>query len=56
MPGLSDVMGRLQANGRARIDSVTKAAVDDFRQQGVVPMLIHLGERFGRNNRQLIGR
>ena len=56
MAGIADVMGRLQSNARARIDSVTKGAVDDFRNNGVVPMLIGLGTRFGRNNRALIGR
>ena len=54
MPGLSDVMGRLQY--KQRIDSVTKQAVDDFRTKGVVDTLIGLGQRFGRNNRSLIGR
>ncbi|MGI0131260.1 MAG: hypothetical protein ACREDE_09100 [Thermoplasmata archaeon] len=54
MAGLSDMMNRLQY--KSRIDSVTKTAVDDFRSQGVVPMLIGLGTRFGRNNRALIGR
>lgn len=54
MTGLSDVMNRLQY--KARLDSVTKTAVDDFRSQGAVRMLLGLGERFGRNNRALIGR
>jgi len=54
MAGLSDVMNRLQY--KSRIDSVTKTAVDDLRNQGVVPMLIGLGTRFGANNRRLIGR
>ena len=52
MTGLSDVAGKLQY--RARIDSVTKQAVSDFRTRGAVPMLIGLGERFGSNNRALI--
>jgi len=56
MPGMGDVVGRLQTNVRDRIDSVTKSAVDDFRSRGVVPMLIGLGDRFGKNNRALIGR
>ena len=56
MPGMGDVVGRVTDNARARIDSVTKSAVDDFRTKGVVPMLINLGDRFGRNNRALIGR
>ena len=54
MTSVSDVVNRLQYKNR--IDSVTKGAVDDFRNQGVVPMLIGLGTRFGRNNRALIGR
>ena len=56
MPGMGDVVGRIQSNARDRIDSVTKNAVDDFRTRGVVPMLIGLGDRFGKNNRALIGR
>ena len=56
MPSMGDVVGRLQTNVHQRIDSVTKTAVDDFRTKGVVPMLIGLGDRFGRANRALIGR
>lgn len=54
MPELSDVMNRLAY--KDRIDSVTKTAVDDFRTKGVVDTLIGLGQRFGRNNRRVIGR
>jgi len=57
MPGpMGDYVGRLQTNVRARIDSVTKSAVDEFRNDGAVAMLLGLGERFGKNNRALIGR
>ncbi len=52
MTGISDLTSKLQY--RARIDSVTKQAVSDFRTRGAVPMLIGLGERFGSNNRALI--
>jgi len=56
MPGMSEVVGRVTDNARLRIDSVTKTAVEDFRTKGVVDMVIGLGQRFGRNNRALIGR
>jgi hypothetical protein len=54
MPGLSDITSRLQF--RSRIDSVTKTAVDDFRNQGAWTMLTGLFTRFGQNNRRVLGR
>lgn len=57
MPGpLSDYSGRAMANVRMRIDSVTKGFPEDFKNQGIVPAILNLGSRFGKNNRALIGR
>jgi hypothetical protein len=52
MPAISDVVGRLQY--KARIESVTKSLVSDFRDHGAVRAVIGLGERFGDNNRALV--
>jgi hypothetical protein len=52
MPALSDVTGRLQY--KERIASVTKDLPSDLRNSGVVPALIGLASRFGKNNRALV--
>lgn len=57
MPGgISDYMGRARTNLQMRLDSVTKQLPEDFRKQGLVPAIVNLGTRFGRLNRELIGR
>lgn len=52
--GISDITSRVTDNARLRIDSVTKTAVDEFRNQGAWPALTGLLTRFGKNNRQLV--
>lgn len=52
--GLNDLTGRITTNARARIDSVTKSAVDEFRNEGAWAAVSGLLTRFGRNNRQLV--
>jgi hypothetical protein len=55
MPGmaLGDLTSRLTTNARARVDSITRETVNELRTQGIVPALIGIGTRFGRNNRAL---
>ena len=52
--GISDITSRVTENARLRIDSVTKSAVDEFRNQGAWAALSGLASRFGKNNRQLV--
>jgi hypothetical protein len=56
MPSFGDITGRLSTNVRDRVDSVTKTMPEDFRSTSAVETLFRLGQRFGRNNRALIGR
>jgi hypothetical protein len=52
--GVSDITNRVTENARLRIDSVTKSAVDEFRNQGAWAAFSGLMTRFGKNNRQLV--
>ena len=52
--GLDQITSRVTENARLRIDSVTKDAVSEFRNQGAWAAATGLLTRFGRNNRQLV--